>query len=127
MSNPENGLYMAMVTDESVTRMYADEDSVCDAQTDKIFKNREQARADQERDAADKMREADEIIRNVSRQTAKRKRRLWYMIKDVLNLLGTAVLVYLTNWLGLYVAIAAITGCTVAAVCRITKYFEKER
>ena len=120
MGYPENGLYMARVTDDDVRTFYADEDTVCDAQTDKIFKNRDQNRADREQIASDDQRRTD-------RQKAKHKRRFLYMIKDVLMLIGTATLVYLTNRFGLYVAIAAVTGCAVAAVCRITNYFQKER
>lgn len=127
MGYPENGLYMARVTDDNVRTFYADEDTVCDAQTVKMFNDRDQSRADQEQAEADKHRQAEEFARFTTRQAAKRKRRFLYMIKDVLMLIGTATLVYLTNRFGLYVAIAAVTGCAVAAVCRITNYFQKER
>lgn len=124
MNKPENGLYMAKVTDNDTTVLHADEDAVCDAQTSKLFQSRDQNRADDEQNSADKKREADELACKAARQSAKRKRRLWYMVKEVIGLFAAAALVCLTYCYGLYVAIAAVTGCVVAAVCRVTGYFE---
>lgn len=118
MTQPENGLYMARVTDDTVKTMHADEDAVCDMQTDKLFKNRDQNLVDQEQDATDALRKA-------TRQAAKKKRQMLYLVKDCLGLCGTALLVMLTYRFGLYVAIAGVTGCTVAAVCRVMNYLER--
>ena len=115
MGYPENGLYMAHVTDDDVRTFYADEDAVCDAQTDRIFKDRK-------RDAADQMRAAEEQTRNAMRQAAKRKRRFWYVVKDVLGLVGAASMVYCTYRWGLLVAVGSIVGCMVALCFRIINY-----
>ena len=128
MEQPENGLYVARVTDDEVRMLHANEDSVCDFQTDKIFKDRDRLRADQEQDEATKQREAEEYARTSIRQAAKRKRRFWYMAKDVLGLVGAAVLVYCTYRWGLLVAVGSISGCLVAACSRICNYITmKER
>ena len=118
MNKPENGLYMAHVTDESVRMMHADEDAVCDAQTDKLFKNRDKDREDQQKGVAEAQERA-------SKAAVKKKRRLQYLVKDVLGLCGTAVLVTLTYNFGLYVAIAAVTGCIVAAVCQVMNFVDR--
>lgn len=120
MNNPQKGIYMAKVTDDGITAMHADEEAVFDAQTEKMFSSR-----NLEHEAM--LREAEEKARNAARQAAKRKRRIWYTVKDVVSFVGTACLVYLTYRFGLYVAIAAIAGCLVAAGCRITNYLEKEK
>ena len=128
MERPENGLYMARVTDDGIHTLHADEDAVCDAQTVKIFNDRDQSRADQEQAEADKHREAEEFARFTTRQAAKRKRRFWYMTKDVLGWLGAAALVYFTYRWGLLVAVGSIVGCVVAACSRIYNYITmKER
>lgn len=128
MEHPENGLYVARVTDGEVHALHADEDAVCDAQTVKMFKDRDQSRADKEQDEAAKQREAEEYFRSTTRQAAKRKRRLLYMTKDVLGWLGAAVLVYFTYRCGLLVAVGSIVGCVVAACSRIINYITiKER
>ena len=128
METPENGLYVACVTEGNVRTMHADEESVCDFQTDRIFKDRDRLRADQEQAEADKHREAEEYARFTNRQAAKRKRRFWYMAKDVLGWLGAAVLVYFTYRWGLLVAVGSIVGCMVAACGRIYNYITtKER
>ena len=128
MEHPENGLYMARINDEESRTMFADEDALCDEQTRKMFKNRDQSRADQEQDEAAKQREAEEYARTSIRQAAKRKRRFLYMAKDVLGLVGAAVLVYSTYRWGLLVAVGSISGCLVAACSRICNYITmKER
>lgn len=128
MEHPENGLYVARVTDSEVRTLHADEDSICDAQTVKMFNDRNQSRADQEQAEADKHREAEEFARFTTRQAAKRKRRFWYMTKDVLGWLGAAALVYFTYRWGLLVAVGSIVGCVVAACSRIYNYITiKER
>ena len=118
MNQPENGLYMARVTDDTVKTMHADEDAVCDMQTDKLFKNRDKCREGQQKESV-------EATERANRQAAKKKRQLLYLVKDCLGLCGTALLVMLTYRFGLYVAIAGVTGCTVAAVCRVMNYLER--
>lgn len=128
MEHPENGLYVARVTDGGIHALHADEDAVCDAQTVKIFEDRDRIRADQEQDEADKHRAAEEYARFTTRQAAKRKRRFLYMAKDVLGWLGAAALVYFTYRWGLLVAVGSIVGCMVAACGRIYNYITiKER
>ena len=56
MKKPENGVYVAKVTDDTVKTFHADENAVADAQTEKMFTNRDKAREDQKRDAAAKLR-----------------------------------------------------------------------
>lgn len=120
MMKPENGLYMAEVTDEGTRMMHADENAVCDAQIGKMFQKKDESRQSMETTASEDQRKA-------AKQAAVRKRRLWCMVKDVSGLIGAAALVYLTYEFGLYVAIAAITGCIVAASCRVVGYVEKGR
>lgn len=50
MDKPENGLYMARVTDEGATMMHADEDAMFDHETSKIFRDRDKNRNDQVKD-----------------------------------------------------------------------------
>lgn len=116
----ENGLYVAKVTDEGAKTMHASEDAVCDAQIGKMFKQ-------QGKERKDAMQAATEDQRKVDRQVAMQKRRRCCMIKDVAGLVTAAVLVYLTHVYGLYIAIAAITACIVAASCRIIGYVEAGR
>lgn len=120
MMKPENGLYMAEVTDEGAKMMHASEDAVCDAQIGKMFQKQGKERKCQEKTASDEQRKAERIM-------AIKKRRMGCMVKDVAGLLSAAVLVYLTYVFGLYVAIAAITGCIVAASCRFVGYVEAGR
>ena len=119
MEKPATGFYAARVTDGGTTVMHADEDAVCDHQTAKIFKDRDKCREGEEKLSVEESQKA-------ARAAAKRKRQLWYMIKDVAGLIGTAALVLATYRFGLYVAIAAITGCVVAAGCRVTGYIERQ-
>ena len=118
MGKPENGFYAAKVTDEGVTTIHADEDAVCDHQTAKMFQDRDKCRGDEAKLSVEESQKA-------ARAAAKKKRQTWYMVKDVFSLIGTAALVFATYRFGLYVAIAAITGCVVAAGCRVTGYIEK--
>lgn len=119
MEKPENGLYVARITDDGAKAMHADENAVCDAQTDRMFKDRDKEREIQHRE----VKEAQE---RASKSAAKRKRKILYLAKDVLSLCGTAFLVMLTYRFGQMVAIAAVTGCIVAALCRVANYYEKE-
>lgn len=127
MNQPENGLYVARVADGWAHTFHADENSLADAQTKKIFTDRDKARADQERDAADEQRNAENQLRRSDRQAAAKSRRRWCVVKECAGLMGTAVLVYCTYRWGLLVAIGAIVGCIVAAVCRAANYIENER
>lgn len=116
----EKGFYMASVTDEGVKTMHADETAVEDAQIGKMFKQQDKDRKGAKQVAAEDQRKAD-------RQAAVQKRRRCCMIKDVAGLLIAAALVCLTHVYGLYVAIAAITACIVAASCRVIGYVEAGR
>lgn len=116
----ENGLYVASVTDQGVKTMHASEDAVCDAQIDKMFKQQ-----DKDRQGAKQV--AVENQRKVDRQTAIQKRHRCCMLKDVAGLLIAALLVYMTYVYGLYIAIAVVSGCTVAAFCRVIGYVEAGR
>lgn len=116
----ENGLYMANVTDEGTKTMHASEDAVCDAQIGKMFKQQGQSRKNQEQTASEDQRKANW-------QAAMQKRRRSCMVKDVAGLVTAAALVYLTYLYGLYIAIAAITACIVAASCRVIGYVEAGR
>ena len=127
MKKPENGVYVAKVTDDTVKTFHADENAVADAQTEKIFTERDRNRANQEQDAADKLRDAEKQQRKSGQEAAKRSRRRWHTAKDCISLTGTAVLVYCTYRFGQLVAIGAIVGCLVAAACRITNHIENER
>ena len=127
MKKPENGVYVAKVTDDTVETFHADENAVADAQTEKMFTNRDKAREDQKRDAADKLRTAEIQQRKSGQEAAKRSRLRWYAVKDCISLIGTAVLVYCTYRFGQLVAIGAIVGCLVAAVCRVSNHIENER
>lgn len=127
MKKPENGVYVAKVTDDTVQTFHADENAVADAQTEKMFTNRDKAREDQKRDAEDKLRTAEMQQRKSGQEAAKRSRRRWYTAKDCASLIGTALLVYCTYRFGQLVAIGAIVGCLVAALCRVSNYIETER
>ena len=127
MNKPNNGVYVAKVTDNEVQTFHADENTVADAQTEKIFTERNKNRANQEQDAADKLRDAENQLRKSDRQAAAKSRRRWYTAKDCAGLIGTAVLVYCTYRFGQLVAIGAVVGCLVAAACRITNHIENER
>jgi hypothetical protein len=118
MDKPENGLYVARITDDGAKAMHADENAVCDAQTDRMFKDR-----DKERETLHK--EVKEAQERANKAAAKRKRKLLYLAKDCLSLGGTAFLVMLTYRFGQMVAIAAVTGCIVAAMCRVMNYLER--
>lgn len=127
MGKPENGVYMAKVTDDTVHTFHADENAVSDAQTARIFTARDEARADLEKAARDAQRAVEEHRRKIDREALKKKRRRWFMLKDCASLLFTAVLIYSTYRFGQLVAIGSIVGCMVAAGCRITNYIEKEK
>ena len=116
----EKGLYMASVTEEGAKTMHATEDAVCDAQIGKMFKQ-------QDKDRKGAKQAANEDQRKADRQAALQKRRRCCMVKDVAGLLIAAVLVLLTYVYGLYIAIAAVTACIVAAACRIIGYVEAGR
>ena len=118
--NAEKGLYMANVTDGGAKTMHASEDAVCDAQIGKMFKQQGKERKTQEKTASDDLRKAE-------RQAAMKKRRRCCMVKDVAGMLLAAMLVFLTYTFGLAVAIAAITGCVVAAASRVIGYLEAGR
>lgn len=118
MDKPENGLYVARITDDGVKTMHADDNAVCDAQTDRMFKDRDKEREIQAKD----VKEAQE---RASKAAAKRKRKILYLAKDCLSLCGTAFLVMLTYRFGQMVAIAAVTGCIVAAMCRVMNCLER--
>lgn len=120
MTNAEKGLYMAKVTDEGTKMMHADEDAVCDAQIGKLFKKQNENRETEKQNATEDQQKANRLA-------VMKKRRLMCAVKEVSGLLGAAALVYLTYRFGLYVAIAAITGCIVAAVCRVMGYVERGR
>lgn len=117
---PENGLYMANVSDEGTKTMRATEDAVCDAQIGKMFKQQDKDRKGAKQAATEDQRKAD-------RQAAMQKRRRQCMVKDVAGLLIAAVLVCLTYAYGLYIVIAAVTACIVAAVSRVIGYVEAGR
>lgn len=127
MERPENGVYMAKVTDDTVQTFHADENAVSDAQTARIFTARDEARAGLEKAAREKARADEENRRKVDREAHKKKRRRWFMLKDCTSLLFTAALIYCTYRFGQLVAIGSIVGCIVAAGCRITNYIEKEK
>ena len=117
---PENGLYMASVSEDGAKTMHASEEAVCDAQLGKMFRQQDKDRKDARQVAAVDQRKAD-------RQAAMQKRRLCCMAKDVAGLLMAAGLVVLTYAYGLNVVIAAVTGCAVAAVSRVIGYLEAGR
>ena len=117
---PENGLYMANITDEGAKTMHAPEEAVCDAQIGKMFQQQ-----DKERKDAKQVAEVDQ--RKADRQAAMQKRRRYCMMKDVAGLLIAAGLVCLTHMYGLNIVIAAVTGCIVAAVSRVIGYVEAGR
>ena len=127
MKKPENGVYVAKVTDDTVKTFHADENAMADAQTEKMFSNRDKAWEDQKRDAAAKLRTEEMQQRKSSQEDAKRSRRRWYTVKDCMSLIVTALLVYCTYRFGQLVAIGAIVGCLVAAVCRVSNHIESER
>lgn len=127
MKKPENGVYVAKVSDDGVETFHADENAVADAQTEKIFTERDRNRANQEQDAADKLRDAEKQQRKSGQEAAKRSRRRWYTVKDCMSLIVTALLVYCTYRFGQLVAIGAIVGCLVAAFCRVSNHIESER
>lgn len=118
--NVEKGLYMASITEKGAKTMHASEDAVCDAQIGKMFQQQGKERKTQEKTASDDLRKAE-------RQAAMKKRRRCCMIKDVAGMLVAAALVYMTYTFGLSVAIAGITGCIVAAGCRIVGYMDAGR
>ena len=120
MKDAEKGLYVAQVTDEGVKTIHADETAVVDAQIGKLFRKKNDSRAYEKQNATEDQQKANRL-------KAAQKRRRCCMIKDVAGLISGAVLVYLTYAYGLYIAIAAITGCIVAATCRIIGYVEKGR
>lgn len=120
MMEHEKGLYMASITDEGTKTMHADETAVEDAQIGKMFKQQDKDRKGAKQVAAEDQRKAD-------RQAAMQKRRRCCMIKDVAAMLIAAVLVCLTYVYGLYIAIAAVTACIVAAVSRVIGYVEAGR
>lgn len=116
----EKGLYMASITDEGTKTMHADETAVEDAQIGKMFKQQDKDRKGAKQVAAEDQRKAD-------RQAAMQKRRRCCMVKDVAAMLIAAALVLLTYVYGLYIAIAAVTACIVAAVSRVIGYVEAGR
>lgn len=108
----EKGLYLAHVSDDGVHTAHVEEDAVYDAQTSKMFRDRNQA-------TAKKQRVEVKARRNAERCAAQRAQRFWTMIKECVWLTATIALVYCTYRWGLYVAISAIVGCSVALCCRI--------
>ena len=127
MERPENGLYMAHVTDDEVRTFHADEEAVYDAQTSRLFEKREQQRADQKQAEAEKLRRAEACTRAAAMEEARRKRRFWNMVKAVSGWLGAAALVYLTYRWGLLAAVGSMAGCAAAACCRICDFYRSER
>lgn len=119
----KQGAYFARVTGDRVYTVFADEDAVRDAQMCKLFAARDKDHAEQQRQAAEKQHMAD-------RQALKKARKFRTTAKECLWLTATAALVYCTYLWGIYVAVAAVTGCMVALGCRIIHYIttkEKEK
>ena len=101
----KNGNYYARVTDGCVSTIFIDEDAVHDAQIHKIFTDR------------DKMLAEQTHRHNLKKATESRKTRT--VVRQCLWLTATASMVYFTCLLGVYAAIAFITGCVVAIGFRI--------
>ena len=102
----KNGDYYARVTDDCVSTVFVDEDAVHDAMIRKIF-------ADRDKMLAEQMHK-----QNLKNTTKRRKVRT--IARQCLWLTATASMVYFTYLLGVYAAIAFITGCVVAIGFRIT-------
>jgi hypothetical protein len=108
----EKGLYLAHVSDDGVQTAHIDEDKVYDAQTTQMFRDRNKATAKKQRVEVRSKRDAE-------RCAARKAHHLWTMLKECTWLATTAALVFCTYRWGLYVAISAIVGCSVALCCRI--------
>ena len=133
MNKPEEGLYVARVTEDGERRMHADENAVCDNQMRQLFEDRAKAREDAQEDArkqrqedAQRQAEADAARDHATKlaalQAQKRKRCHNCMIKDVAGLIIAAGMAVATHCYGMYVLVAVVTGCCVAAVCRVAWY-----
>lgn len=112
----QKGLYLAHVSDEGVQTAHIDEDTVYDSQTSRMFRDREKTDAKRQRIATKAQREAE-------RCAARKAQRRWNMVKECTWLAATAALVSCTYRWGLYVALSAVVGCSVALCCRIIHYY----
>ena len=138
MNKTEDGLYVARVAEGDVKMMHADEDTVCDAETQQMFAERnvatEKAAANAEKKkledtqrlaklaakAEKEKREAEMLIR-------RQKRRRNYMVKDAVGLLIAGAMVLATYRWGLLVAVACTTACAMGAACRVVSYVASVR
>ena len=64
----EKGLYMARVSDDTVFTVHADETVIYDAQTRKLFADRDKAKAEQLRTGAKEQRTADREAQKKARK-----------------------------------------------------------
>lgn len=101
----KNGDYYARVMDDCVSTIFIDEDAVHDAQIHKIFTERDKVLAEQMH---------KQNLKNITK-----RRKVRAIVRQCLWLTATASMVYFTYLLGVYAAIAFITGCVVAIGFRI--------
>lgn len=111
----EQGAYFARVTGTKAYTVFADEDALWDAQMRRLFADRDKSIAARQLEDAKKQR-------RIERLAIQRARRFHAMINDCLYLTATAVLAVCVYIWGLYAAIAAVTGCSVAIGCRVINY-----
>lgn len=116
----EKGLYLAHVTDDTVFTVHADESVIYDAQTRKLFADRNKRKAAIAKAAVKEQRKADQ-------QAIRKARKFRTMAKECLWLTATAALVGCTYYWGVYAAIAAVTGCVVAISCRMIHFITTEK
>jgi len=122
MSKPEDGLYVGRVTGDGMKMMHVDEDTVCDHQTQKLFEGRTKAQEDAENQKREDSAALERAAKLANKHARKQKRCRNRMIKDVIGLIAAAGMAVATHFWGMYVLIAVVTGCTVAAVCRVVAY-----
>ena len=129
MNKPEDGLYVARVAEGDVKMMHADEDTVCDAQTQQVFSDRDKAREEAEtQKMKDNIRltklaaKADYERREADKLAKRRKRQTCAMIKDAAGMLVAGAMVLATYHWGLLAAVACTTACVMGSACRVISY-----
>ena len=116
----ENGFYAARIMDEGVQTICVDEDTVYYAQTAKMFRSRDAAKAEQ-------LKQEERSHQEYQRIQARKLRKLRETICGCARWATTGALVCLTHALGLWSVIVATLVCFGAVCYHLGAYARKER
>lgn len=116
----ENGFYAARVAENSVRSVHVDEDTICYMQTARIFRRRDEARAEEAKRAEAQQRKADCAA-------AREHRKLRKAAKECAGWLGIGVMVCTAHYLGPVAVVISAAACFGAACYKLGGYFRRGR